>query len=175
MVKEIKMDLPYPDFSTLTEDIRSVSIISPAYAGLYSELTAILQYGFHAHYFEKYKMDETADILIGISLAEMHHFDILGALILQLGVKPIYTTTLPRAYAFFNTSTIAYSTTPEKMLLDDINGELNAIADYEKMIKELTNEKVAAVISRIVLDEKLHVTVLKEQLNKLMTEKKSVT
>ena len=53
------------------------------------------------------------------------------------------------------------------MLMDDINGELRAIADYDKILAELNNERVAAIIKRIKLDEELHVKVLREELKKI--------
>ena len=42
------------------------------------------------------------------------------------------------------------------MLLDDIAGEMNAIADYKKMLTLLKNEDVASLIERILMDEELH-------------------
>ena len=48
------------------------------------------------------------------------------------------------------------------MLLDDIAGEMNAIADYQKMLALLKNEQVASLIERIVMDEKLHLAKLSE-------------
>ena len=60
-----------------------------------------------------------------------------------------------------------YSNNIHKVLLDAISGELNAIADYEKMLEQLTNHSVSALITRIILDERLHVVALKEQLEKI--------
>ena len=42
-----------------------------------------------------------------------------------------------------------------------------AISDYTKMINEICNEQVTAVLSRIKLDEELHVLVLKERLKEI--------
>lgn len=62
---------------------------------------------------------------------------------------------------------MSYSQTPQKMLMDDITGELTAIEEYTQMLGQLSDERVGAVISRIRLDEELHVKVLQEQLEKL--------
>ena len=51
--------------------------------------------------------------------------------------------------------------------MDDITGELTAIEEYTQMLGQLSDERVGAVISRIRLDEELHVKVLQEQLEKL--------
>ena len=53
------------------------------------------------------------------------------------------------------------------MLMDDISGELIAIRNYEEILKRLCNEDVAAVISRIKMDEELHIRVLKAELERL--------
>ena len=50
------------------------------------------------------------------------------------------------------------------MLMDDIRGETEAIRGYEAMLCRLKNERVAAVIERILLDEKLHLETLKGML-----------
>ena len=80
-MKPIALDLPYPNTDGLECDERSATIISPAYAGLYGELTATLQYRYHSLYFSSYERQDTAGILDGISIAEMRHLHILGGLI----------------------------------------------------------------------------------------------
>lgn len=41
MPTEIRLSLPYPSIEGIGEDYRSAAIISPAYAGMHGELTAI--------------------------------------------------------------------------------------------------------------------------------------
>lgn len=165
-MKPIALDLPYPNTDGLECDERSATIISPAYAGLYGELTATLQYRYHSLYFSSYERQDTAGILDGISIAEMRHLHILGGLILKLGLSPVYATIIPggRIYA---PEKVVYGKDPQNMLMDDINGELRAIADYDRILAELKNERVAAIIKRIKLDEELHVKVLREELKKI--------
>ena len=59
------------------------------------------------------------------------------------------------------------------MLLDDIAGEMNAIADYKRMLSLLKNEDVAALIERIVLDEELHLAKLSEAYRKVCEQSNS--
>ena len=155
-MKPIALDLPYPNTDGLECDERSATIISPAYAGLYGELTATLQYRYHSLYFSSYERQDTAGI----------HLHILGGLILKLGLPPVYATIIPggRIYA---PEKVVYGKDPQNMLMDDINGELRAIADYDRILAELKNERVAAIIKRIKLDEELHVKVLREELKKI--------
>ena len=163
-MKPLICDLPYPSIDTLTKDIRSGNIISFAYATLKGELTATLQYVYHHFFFGK--IDETdSEILMAIAKAEMMHIDILGKTMLQLGVNPRYVQ-CPNSNAYFNTSTVSQSTSAQKMIMDDIQGEMTAIADYQKMLFVLKNEQVQAIIHRIILDEQLHLEKLKEMLEK---------
>lgn len=164
MSKIIALDLPYPTAVDIEKDLDSARILAPAYAGARGELTALLQYIYHYYNFSAQDDDEVANILLGIALCEMRHFRILGETIERLGADPVYTIMPPYMQNFYNSAYVCYSKTPKKMLLDDIAGELVAINDYEKMLARLKNERVAAIVSRIILDEELHVKVLKEKL-----------
>lgn len=163
-MKPLICDLPYPSVETLQKDVRSGQIISFAYATLRGELTATLQYTYHHFYMGETDKDD-AETLMRIAIAEMKHIDILGEAMLRLGVSPKYVQ-CPNTQTFYNTSTVSQSTTPAKMLMDDIQGEMNAIADYQKMLFILKNEQVAAIIQRIILDEQLHLETLKTMLQK---------
>lgn len=163
-MKPLVCDLPYPSIDILTKDIRSGNIISFAYATLKGEITATLQYTYH-HFFLTGKNVDDAETLMSIAIAEMKHIDILGESMIKLGVKPRYVQ-YPNSDEFYNTSIISQATTPQKMLMDDIQGEMNAIADYQKMLFILKNEQVEAIIQRIILDEQLHLETLKNMLSK---------
>ena len=168
MIKPIAIDLPYPNIDGVEKDYKSAMLISSAYAGLHGELSAVLQYVYHHYYFDYYLNEEIADVLIGISIAEMRHFEMLGKLLLKLGVDPVFSWRPPSRMNWFNTSGVAYSKTAQKMLMDDIAGELSAISEYERILSNLQNERVQAIISRIVLDEELHVKVLRGLLEKII-------
>ena len=161
-MKPLICDLPYPSVDSLTHDVRSGQIISFAYAAQYGELTAILQYTYHHFHFGTVD-EETANVLMCIALAEMKHLDILGEAMLKLGVNPLYVQ-CPNTKTYYNTSGVSQSTTPQKMLMDDIQGELEAIATYKKMLYVLQNEQVEAIIQRIIMDEELHLATLKKML-----------
>ena len=163
-MKPLICDLPYPSTDTLTKDIRSGNIISFAYATLKGEITATLQYVYH-HFFFDLIDEKDSEILMAIAKAEMMHIDILGKVMLKLGVNPRYVQ-CPNTNSFFNTSTVSQATSAQKMLMDDIQGEMTAISDYQKMLFVLKNEQVEAIIQRIVLDEQLHLEKLKEMLEK---------
>ena len=164
MDKPIALNLPYPELKSLCRDNFSARVISPAYAGGHGELTSVLQYVYHGFWFENEGDAKTASVLLGISVAEMRHLDLIGKTLLALGVDPVFARFPPYKCDFYSSTFVNYSKNPKKMLLDDIAGELKAINDYKEMQSVLKNEEVSALISRIVLDEELHVKVLKERL-----------
>ena len=163
-MKPLICDLPYPSVDDLRPDVRSGQIISFAYATLKGELTTTLQYTYHHFYFGAIDKED-ADTIMRIAIAEMKHIDILGESMLKLGVDPKYIQ-CPNTKTYYDTSTVSQSKTAQKMLMDDIEGEMNAIADYHKMLFILKNEQVSAIIQRIVLDEQLHLETLKKMLEK---------
>lgn len=156
-MKPLQENIPFPSLEGITKDLQSAKIIRSAYASLcVSEMTASSQYMYHYFYFDTvYDKYEIAETVENIAIAEMIHIEYLGKALIKLGVDPIYSITPPYRN-YYNTSQIAYSNTPQRMLMDDIKAEMNAIEDYEKMLKMLRNDKVAALIERIQLDEKLH-------------------
>ncbi len=167
MPKPSIVDLPYPDLSGIEKDLKSAVIIAPAYASMHGELNAILQYLYHYFIFKELGEEKTAKTLISIAVAEMHHLRILGETLTKLGVNPVYTKMPPLGYNYYNTAGVCYSRTPMKMIIDDISGEILAVKSYEKMLSELKNEGVLAIIKRITLDEELHIKILKDCLKEL--------
>lgn len=161
MEKPVIADLPYPDIEDLTVDCRSARIIAPAYAGMHGELNAILGYVYHHFNFLGQGMEEISIKLVGISVAEMVHLNILGKMLVKLGSDPVFTRIPPYKCDFYTSACVSYAKNPKKMIMDDISGELIAIEEYKKITTQLCNESVSAVISRIIIDEELHVKVLK--------------
>lgn len=163
-MKPLALDIPYPSLENLTEDVRSGQIISFAYATCRGELTAILQYSYHKLRFEQFS-HEDAQTLQSIAIAEMVHLELLGTAMLKLGINPLYVT-CPDTTKWYSAGCVSRSHLPYSMLTDDIMSELNAIADYKKMLFVLKNEQVEQLINRIILDEELHLKTLKEMIER---------
>lgn len=166
-IKPLAVNLPYPSTDNLLPDPVAAKIISPAYAAAHSEMTAILQYIYHTFWFTEENQEENASLLDSIAVSEMRHLDILGTTLLKLGADPKFVANPPAPTNFFNASSVSYSKTPVKMLLDDIAGEMGAIKGYESMLRQLKNEAVAAIIQRILLDEYLHLDRLRAAFSEL--------
>ena len=81
----MSVDLPYPSTDGLRPDAESVKILSPAYADRGSELTAILQYVYHSIVFAGLNRKQYARMMVEIAIAEMHHLDLLGGMLYNMG------------------------------------------------------------------------------------------
>ena len=163
----LSVDLPYPAVENFESNRENVRILSPAYADRESELTAILQYIYHANVFSGLKMKQYSRLLMEIAVSEMHHLDMLGNMLYQMGALPVFTSCPPRLFDFYSTAAVSYSCEPEKMIRDDIRGEQEAIRQYQSMLRRLRNESVSAVISRIILDEELHLRTLQSIMSEI--------
>ncbi len=159
---EIKVEMPYPPLDGLKEDHRSLRILSPAYAGKEGELTAVLQYVYQSLTFEKLGMPERGKTLLGIAVNEMHHLELLGTAIANLGAPPVFTAFPPYPVGYYSASNVNYCKNPKNMIAADIRAETRAIADYKKMISRLCNEPLVALLERIIKDEEYHLTVFEK-------------
>ena len=161
---EGKTENEYPTLEEIKEDISTLRLISPAYAGREGELTAILQYVYQSIIFGELGKSEISKQLIKIAVAEMHHFEILGTVIAKLGAPPIFTACPPYPVGYYSASCVNYTKVPRQMLSADICAEENAISEYERILCRLKNAPVAAVITRILEDERAHLKTFNELL-----------
>lgn len=162
-IKPLKVDLPYPDLECIEKDLYTGRVLSFAYATQESELGAILQYTYHSFCFSLFDKS-CQELLESIAMVEMEHLNLLGRALAKLGINPLFVHQPPLKQNFFNTGTLAYVTEKSKMLKANLEGELNAIAGYKKIISLITNKKIIELVNRIIMDEELHVKALQDAL-----------
>ncbi len=155
-MKPMTEDLPFPDLTKLKVDKRNARIIMPAYADVKSELTAVLQYIYQSVLFDVGGNGEYGNTLVEIAIAEMKHLDLLSEALARMGVTPVYSHCPPEKCNFYNSCAVNYATSPVEMIAADITAEKEAIAQYESMLDRITEPTLGALISRILLDERLH-------------------
>ena len=158
----IKVDLPYPSVE-VEKDVRTALAVLPAYADVHGELNAILTYTYNGFYFEKYGLENIKKTISGIAVCEMEHLEILGKLLLNLGLDPKYYYN-SLGFNYYDTSFVCYSKDPQLMLMDEITSEMIAVETYAEIEKKVSSFNVKAVLKRIKMDEELHVLTLKEAL-----------
>lgn len=162
MSKPMIEDLPYPDLSAIGTDCKNAQIIMPAYVDSESEMTAVLQYIFQSINFDVAGNSRYAAMLEDIAIAEMKHLDLLGEALLRMGVSPVYVRRPPNKCDYYSTCHVNYATQPAAMIAADITSETEAIRSYEQMLCKITNPTLGALISRILLDERMHLKAFKE-------------
>lgn len=162
MPRPMTEDLPFPDLTGLSVDCKNARIIMPAYADAESEMTAVLQYIYQSIHFDVAGNSAYATALEEIAIAEMKHLDLLGEALLRMGVNPVYVRCPPERREYYSTCNVDYSVQPAAMLAADITAEKGAIQSYENMLCKITNPTLSALISRILLDERLHLKKFKE-------------
>lgn len=149
----------YPTVDKVREPLEAKKLQN-VYSGRESELTAVLQYTFQNYIVEN---EELKDLLEGISINEMKHHELLGEAIAALGGYPVMGgRNYPWSGSFVN-----YANETKRLLEIDIQGEEQAIVNYEKVILMLTNEQAKALIARIIEDEEKHIQLLTAALEAL--------
>ena len=157
----------YPSMQEIKEDFQTLRLLSPAYAGRDGELTAVLQYVYQSVIFSETGKEEFARALVEIAVGEMHHLELLATMIAKLGAPPVYTACPPYPVGYYSASNVNYTKNHRQMLCADICAEENAISSYENILCRIKNAPVAAVISRILEEEKEHLKKFNELLMKL--------
>ena len=157
------VNMAYPKIEVSRKDPTFAYKLLHVYSGNVSELTAITQYSFQSFYLHEYH--DLSNILEQISIVEMHHLKILAKLILELGLTPYYVTygcgNTPNPW---NSDNVDYTTDYRDMLLSNINSEVSAIRDYNRLINETTDTNIRSILKRIIVDEERHIEIFSELL-----------
>lgn len=125
--------------------------------GLHSEMNAVSSYFYNSLMASEYC--DAAEAFHQISIVEMHHLHIFAELSKQLGE-------IPRLWSFHGCRRVYWSPCYNKytcelkpMLLQAIENERRTIQKYESQRQCIYDENIRANLSRIILDEKLHISI----------------
>ena len=143
------------------EDLKTLRIVTKAYAGKEGELTSVLQYVYQSVVLGQRGERELSLLLLRIASDEMRHLQTVGSLITRLGAPPIYTACPPYPVGYNSASCVNYAKDTEEMLLTNIVSEENSIKTYAAMLEEMENPAAAAVILSVMRDEREHLTLLR--------------
>ena len=154
-------DLPYPKVEVVKENKESAKLLSHVYAGSESELTEILLYVYQSMILEDSE-PEISKILLNISKVEMHHLYLLGSLIKDLGLNPIYADNNFNLKTYWNSNDVYYDTDLKTILEIDIESEKRAIHDYQMLLTVIDDCYVKELLERIILDEQIHLQIFLE-------------
>lgn len=153
---------PYPEIKVSAPNEYYAKLLLNDYAGNISEFTAINQYLYH-NFVLRPKYNELASIIENISITEMKHMEILARLIHLLGGNPIYTDS---NNVFWNAKYVFYGKDVCNKLYGNLDSENQAIQNYQIRITQIQDKYIQAILNRIILDEKLHVKIFEQQIQK---------
>lgn len=138
----------------------TISILADLLSGRDGELSSIMLYFFQ----EVMTSDmELKKVLAQIKHDEMLHAKLLADAIVDFGGVPYLCNSQNK---FFNTEYVDYALNEKQFLLVDIMSEEIAIKNYQQAIDQVENESLKKLLSEIQDDEKEHLKLLKEQLER---------
>lgn len=155
------LSIPFPDIKVTCKNKYYADLLSEDYCGTGSEFTAITQYINHEIRISG-KCCQTARTLLAIAQAEMIHLQMLGELIVLLGKPLTYNATIEHCSMLWTPGTIKLGTNYNNMICADIDGEYEAIRQYEDHLKKIKDPYIKDILKRIIMDEKYHISLLKK-------------
>lgn len=105
---------------------------------------------------------ELSECFHKISIIEMKHLRIFGKLACLLGEEPRLWTVSGRSKLYWNPGYNQYPQRIPALLKNILNAELAAVEKYENQIAHIQDPAITAILQRIVLDEKLHVSIFEK-------------
>jgi bacterioferritin len=157
---------PYPVPVNLPRNPQQGALLSLAYAGRDSEMTALSQYVVHHETCSDTDPQISKDIL-QIGIIEMFHLDMLGSCMKQLGVGVNLAVQNGRSLQFWSTQNIKYGCNLRDRIAIDIQSEAACIAQYQQIIRRMPNDAINALLQRIIDDEELHIKLFENMLTKI--------
>lgn len=166
-IRPIMADLPYPPIQVRERNPKYAELLMVDYCGSVSELSAILQYINNENRMSGEHCSLIRTIL-GIAMAEMMHLQKLGELIWLLGGEVDFVARYRgNRKCIWTAQYAAIPCSAREMLLTDIEGEKQAIAQYRAHINAMEDAYVNAVLKRIIKDEEYHIMLLENFLEEL--------
>lgn len=159
------VNLPYPEPKVEKPNVQYANILLKDYAGGVSEFTAVSLYSYQ-HFVSDGTYEDYAELVAGISVAEMKHLELLGETIKLLGVKPIYYDNANPPGRLWTSGYVNFTVSIKEMLTEDINSEMMAIENYKYHISVIDDKYIKKLLQRIIDDEELHVKLFREMYSK---------
>lgn len=158
----------YPDISRVQKWPKE--IILPLYDlyknTRYSELASILMYTQH-----QARFGEIGELMLGIGLVEMVHYDKLGDFLLK--ASDVMDTDIPGNNQLTVHPIIDLGTSAESALRLSLQSEKETLEEYQKVFDSLNKEEyikrsdyipVSHLIEKLIADEEYHITLLNKAL-----------
>lgn len=160
-IKPVMMELPYPPLEVTAKNPSYAELLTVDYCGVVSELSSVAQYINNENRLACEKCS-IAKTLLGMAICEMIHMQKLGVLITLLGGNISYTANGRNGRpTVWTPSSLNLPSVCSEMLEADIETEISVINQYEMHISWIQDERVNAVLRRMIQDEEYHIMMLR--------------
>jgi bacterioferritin len=153
------VDAPYPKITEITPNLTYGKMILDNVGGMNSEMTAISLYLYN-NIITGDKYDQIRTAFLQLSIAEMRHLDIFSELAFKLGMDPRLWSCTDDSIEYWSPSYNNYPNQLNALIENAIISEQKAIEKYLHQASVINDQKVVAVLERIILDEQLHLKIL---------------
>ncbi len=156
----------YPPTKVADKNPKDGEKLLDAYAGHAGEVSAVMQYFDHSL---RFGQDPAGKTLLCVAMTEMRHLALLGELIANLGSEAKYYSA---DHSWWSGQDVYYgSGSPDgadraRLLENDIKIEREAINGYDRLLKEIREPEVLAVLRQIRADEEEHIRLFEDSLAK---------
>lgn len=158
---------PYPEITDIKPNEDYGLMMLDNIGGMNSEMSAVCKYMYN-HAISNQDFQSLKAVFIGIAMVEMQHLDIFMTLALKLKMDPRLWTCNDDQRAYWSPAYLNYPNRLDIVLAEVIDSEHQAIEKYQQQIKIIKDPCIVAILERIIEDEQLHITILKEWETKLV-------
>lgn len=158
-----KVDKPYPELKVEGKNFAYARAMLSNMGGRNSEMTAVGSY-FYNVLATSGRADELSHIFHGISIVEMQHLQMFGALAKLLGGDPRLWEARQGGHRYWSPGYIDYRWGIPELIKSSINAEHAAIQKYRAQEQKISDPNIQALLSRIIEDEQLHIKIFEDQL-----------
>jgi len=165
-------DAPYPPIRVQGPNPAYAEMMLSNIGSANSEMTAVAEYRY-ARLMSLHTDPDISILFHKVSVVEMHHLDLFSRLALELGAEPRlwHCHCGRREYWSPRHANYAHPGSAEHCTVEDLvraalESEHAAIRKYECQLKRIADPHIAALLKRVIEDEREHVKMWEEVLAK---------
>lgn len=156
---------PYPPLKTERPNPEYAAQMLANAASCSSEMTAVSMYLYDSLVLSE-NAAEISHIFKKMAVVEMHHLDIFLNLAFLLGADPRLWSQSGSRPCYWSPACSRYLCKTVPILENSLRSEQDTILQYRSQACQIRDAYIADLLNRIILDEQIHVQILKELLER---------
>lgn len=161
-----QLNKPYPSIDQLKTNVRYGQILLSNLGGLHSETNAVSLYFYNYIILEK-RCPQLSHIMKEIGYVELQHLELFAKMCFQLGVDPRLWDCQNDLLEYWSPGFNIYPRQLHSLLENAIIQKQNTISIYQYQISCIKDPIIQSVLSHIIKEEQLHITILEKYLKRL--------